>query len=910
MRPWRTSKPRVAADDEASPTRYRRRRISNSLQPAQTGFHRYTAFDAWIDASTPNSGTESTNQTPKRHQSFANHKEVKKALKCTLSLKPLNLKGICNNNEGSLHPLLAVIDDKNNIQHIVYGLTSGVVKRYSLRTKEVATIMDMYSPVQYMAFVRSTLLMVAAKNRCIMVYRHSYDGTWKTEKLQRGDTDLSLESKDRMFPNTKELCKGSGLVDCFPVLENSLITVENNATIKLWDKDLKLSCILNARQSDKSLEEGSPTELNLIQDVQIPNEITSCDLTADGNILAMGLSSGNVVRQISLLRHHKSRVQSCAFSPVPSRLYRSSGQFGTPHLPADEQPPLVLVTMAAEIVWWDISYEMRMRAGNKSGRSVSYRMNSKLLCHDETFSCFVTVDNPGHIHIMNVIKTQMVKSMAQFNYLNEIKSLATMDGPLSRGALQRFSKKSNNENINTTLSASFKNISNVNLSACNQSMQKLSVSANQSCNNSVLSSNRTPTRNENKKGKKTPSKNKSPGRSTTPTPNKASKTPNKADRFIPSRSNSNYDLCHYMMNRDKNEEDKTEDQAPSAAGEAIGRALGDTEPGRLLQYTCKAPAAPEGYQNRLRVVYSQAKVPSSVKNTSRYIPQAPDRILDAPDILDDYCTGQIEQLLALEGSESVTSVGWMQGGGSHLAVGTSAATVELWDCERIKRLRVMDGHTGRVGAIAWNMYIMSSGARDGNIVHHDVRQREHAVATIHAHTQEVMDGHAGRVQHVHHDEWRARRQHRAPRRATERACCRHHPRSHAGGNGRSRWPRATCTSCRVARATATSCTTTCDRESMLSGLAWCPWSAGVLASGGGTADRTIRIWNINTGANLNTVDTKSQVCSIVWSTHYKELISGHGYANNQLVIWKYPLMSRVAELTGHMARVLHLALNK
>lgn len=33
----------------------------------------------------------------------------------------------------------------------------------------------------------------------------------------------------------------------------------------------------------------------------------------------------------------------------------------------------------------------------------------------------------------------------------------------------------------------------------------------------------------------------------------------------------------------------------------------------------------------------QAKVPSSVKNTTRYIPQAPDRILDAPDIVDDYC---------------------------------------------------------------------------------------------------------------------------------------------------------------------------------------------------------------------------------------------------------------------------------
>lgn len=59
------------------------------------------------------------------------------------------------------------------------------------------------------------------------------------------------------------------------------------------------------------------------------------------------------------------------------------------------------------------------------------------------------------------------------------------------------------------------------------------------------------------------------------------------------------------MNRD---EDKGEEVvALAAASEAIGRALTDTEPGRLLQYTCKAPPAPEGYQNRLRVIYSQVK---------------------------------------------------------------------------------------------------------------------------------------------------------------------------------------------------------------------------------------------------------------------------------------------------------------
>jgi hypothetical protein len=60
------------------------------------------------------------------------------------------------------------------------------------------------------------------------------------------------------------------------------------------------------------------------------------------------------------------------------------------------------------------------------------------------------------------------------------------------------------------------------------------------------------------------------------------------------------------------EDDKGEEVvAQTAAGEAIGRALTDTEPGRLLQYTCKAPAAPEGYQNRLRVVYSQVSMANS-----------------------------------------------------------------------------------------------------------------------------------------------------------------------------------------------------------------------------------------------------------------------------------------------------------
>lgn len=49
----------------------------------------------------------------------------------------------------------------------------------------------------------------------------------------------------------------------------------------------------------------------------------------------------------------------------------------------------------------------------------------------------------------------------------------------------------------------------------------------------------------------------------------------------------------------------------------------------------------------------------------------------------------------------------------------------------------MDGHSARVGSLAWNSFVISSGSQDGSIIHHDVRQRAHKVATLLGHTQEV-----------------------------------------------------------------------------------------------------------------------------------------------------------------------------
>ena len=92
-------------------------------------------------------------------------------------------------------------------------------------------------------------------------------------------------------------------------------------------------------------------------------------------------------------------------------------------------------------------------------------------------------------------------------------------------------------------------------------------------------------------------------------------------------------------------------------------------------------------------------------------------------------------------------------------------------------------------------------------------------------------------------------------------------------------------------------------------MAWCPWQSNILATGGGTADGNIKIWNIYNGSMLQTKDAKSQISCILWSSQYKELISSHGFQQNQLTIWKYPEMTKVCDLTGHSNRILMMCMS-
>jgi cell division cycle protein 20 (cofactor of APC complex) len=187
----------------------------------------------------------------------------------------------------------------------------------------------------------------------------------------------------------------------------------------------------------------------------------------------------------------------------------------------------------------------------------------------------------------------------------------------------------------------------------------------------------------------------------------------------------------------------------------------------------------------------------------------------------------------------------------------------------------MDGHTDRVGSLSWNNHNVSSGGRDGIIVNHDVRIARHNTATLSGHSQEVC-GLA----------W-------SPDGSTLAS----------GGNDNTLllWDSSASGTTTAPRYTLT------DHQAAVKALAWSPHERNLLATGGGTADRCIKFWNSQTGAILNSIDTGSQVCALQWNPFEKELLSSHGFARNQLCLWKYPTMAKVKEFDGHTARVLHMA---
>lgn len=67
-------------------------------------------------------------------------------------------------------------------------------------------------------------------------------------------------------------------------------------------------------------------------------------------------------------------------------------------------------------------------------------------------------------------------------------------------------------------------------------------------------------------------------------------------------------------------------------------------------------------------------------------------------------------------------------------------------------------------------------------------------------------------------------------------------------------------------------------QAAVKALAFCPWQANLLATGGGSTDKLIHFFHTASGAALATISVSAQVTSLTWSTTRRELAATFGYA--------------------------------
>lgn len=307
--------------------------------------------------------------------------------------------------------------------------------------------------------------------------------------------------------------------------------------------------------------------------------------------------------------------------------------------------------------------------------------------------------------------------------------------------------------------------------------------------------------------------------------------------------------------------------------------------------------------NSSAVSLDSQRVLLSPRKTHRSIPKVPYKVLDAPDLADDFylnlvdwssknvlgvglanCvylwsakTSNVTKLCEVDRDhDRITSVCW-SGHGNYLAVGLQKGLVQIWDAEANRLVRTMHGHSARVGCLAWNEHVLSTGSRDRSIYHRDVRVREHSVRELRGHSQEICGL-----------KWNT---------VTNQLA--------SGGNDNNLLVWDGLNDSPLYRFN--------QHRAAVKAIAWSPHQNGLLASGAGTADMHIRFFNTMTGQLLSDIDTGSQICNLAWSPVNNEIISTHGYSGakvqNQVQVWKYPDMSQVATLMGHTMRVLYLAMS-
>lgn len=366
----------------------------------------------------------------------------------------------------------------------------------------------------------------------------------------------------------------------------------------------------------------------------------------------------------------------------------------------------------------------------------------------------------------------------------------------------------------------------------------------------------------------------------------------KQDRFIPSRTEFNEFADCYKTSPKR----RTIDSDESAGDENRAYAKLINSNLNITKSLKKPTKTFQELKTDGLLDHRKIDMPKKSKEGSRKISKAPFKVLDAPMLQDDFYinvvdwsaadvlavglgeavytwnfkNNKVEKVTTLDKNCFVTGLCWDQTG-STLVLGSLSGMVEIWDINKSSRVSQIGTHKEKVGALSLFGNLLLTGSRDEKIYLHDLRDPRNILA-FPGHKQEVCGL-----------RWSPDGQYFA-----------------SGGNDNKLFVFSPKMPIPVMKK---------NHKAAVKAIAWSERSRGLLATGAGTADRCIRIWNTNDKSLVDFKDTESQICNIAFSKLEDEIITTHGFSHNEICVWKLKGLKKMASLTGHTSRVLYLSMD-
>lgn len=300
-----------------------------------------------------------------------------------------------------------------------------------------------------------------------------------------------------------------------------------------------------------------------------------------------------------------------------------------------------------------------------------------------------------------------------------------------------------------------------------------------------------------------------------------------------------------------------------------------------------------------------------------YANPIPDRILDAPCLIDDFCQNPLDcstsnilsvvlydmvYLWNVKTNETkllssyqipVHSVKWINNGNT-LAVGLSDGVVQIWDAEKCSQLRNLKGHIQRVNALEWNEMNLLSGGGDDFIINNDVRIKNSITKAFH--NEGMKDVTSIKVNPFNMNIFANSTKDGKIYLWDITKSYNNLSAIHNLSNS-IQYSFIKINPMRILN----------KHKGGVRALSFCPFKKNVLVSGG--VDKTLKSWNVETGELLVVSNCNSHIYSINWNKINNELITSHGLPKNQISIWKYPQMIEVGNIIEHSRRPLYCTLS-